>query len=67
MLKFCKMVGFAIGCLAALLIAFALSWIATCGLLWLICLCFGWELSWGVATGVWLVMLLIGGLFSKNK
>lgn len=62
--------GFILGCMLVVLVFFlacGLSWIMTCGLLYLICLCFGWELSLGVATGVWLVMLLISSLFSKNK
>lgn len=43
-----------------------LSWIATCGIIKLITLCFGWTFSWGVATGIWLVMALARSVFSNN-
>lgn len=44
----------------------ALSFGITAGLLWLICLCFGWTWwSWQVALGVWLVFVLIKGVFEK--
>ena len=48
----------------------AISWIITCGIFYLITLCFGLEFSWLTATGVWLVMVLLRGIFSvtvKNK
>lgn len=41
----------------------ALSWLGVCGLVKLITLCFGWSFSWPIATGVWLIMLLIGMIF----
>ena len=55
----------------ALLIGFgAISWLITCGIFYLITLCFSLEFSWLTATGVWLVMVLLRGIFSvtvKNK
>ena len=48
----------------------AISWLITCGIFYLITLCFGLEFSWLTATGVWLVMVLLRGIFSvtvKNK
>ena len=48
----------------------AISWIITCGIFYLITLCFGLEFSWLTATGVWLVMILLRSIFSvtvKNK
>ena len=42
-----------------LIAAFGVSWIATCGLIKLITLCFGWTFSWSIATGIWLIMLVI--------
>lgn len=54
------------GCiLAALFIIFvyALSWIVTCGLIKLITLCFGWAFSWAIATGIWLVILILKTIF----
>lgn len=55
----------------AVLIGFgAISWLITCGIFYLITLCFSLEFSWLTATGVWLVMVLLRGIFSvtvKNK
>ena len=53
--------GLAIGCLTAILIyifACALSWIITCGVFKLVTMCFGWEYTWGIATGIWLIVFL---------
>lgn len=37
----------------------ALSYGVTAGLLWLVCLCFGWTWwSWQAAVGVWLVLVI---------
>ena len=53
------------GIIAALLglfvVAFfyGLSWIATCGLIKLVTMCFGWTFSWPIATGVWLILVII--------
>ena len=55
----------------AVLIGFgAISLLITCGICYLITLCFDLEFSWLTATGVWLVMVLLRGIFSvtvKNK
>ena len=40
------------------IIAYTISWLATCGLIKLITLCFGWTFSWLIATGIWLILLL---------
>ena len=48
----------------------AISWIITCGIFYLITLCFSLECSWLTATGVWLVMILLKSIFNttnKNK
>ncbi len=60
--------GFAIGCLLALLLLLALcsiSWLLTCGLVYLITLCFELAFSWAWATGVWLILWLLGSIFNK--
>ena len=55
----------------AVLIGFgAISWIITCGIFYLITLCFGLEFSWLTATGVWLVTILLKAILNttnKNK
>lgn len=58
------------GCiLAALFIifAYALSWIATCGLIKLITLCFGWAFSWTIATGIWIVLVTLISIFCNGS
>ena len=47
------------------MIGLALSWIITCGFIKLICLCFGLTFSWAIATGIWLVILLLRLVFRK--
>ena len=43
-----------------ILLCLALSWIITCGIIYCITICFGLSFSWGIATGIWLILLLIG-------
>lgn len=65
--KTARRAGWAIGCLAAVLIyilACAGSWIITCGVFKLITLCFGLEYTWGTATGIWLIIYLFRQMFS---
>ena len=45
----------------------AISWAVTCGIIALVCLCFGWAFSWLIATGVWLVMILLRSIFKQSK
>jgi hypothetical protein len=47
------------------LLALALSWIVTCVIIKLITLCFGVAFSWLIATGIWLVFLLLKSVFWK--
>lgn len=42
------------------------SWIATCGVIKLITICFGWTFKWSIATGIWLLLWLLGGLFKRK-
>lgn len=44
----------------------ALSWIITCGFVKLICVCFGWNFNWAIATGIWLVLWLLKSVFGKG-
>lgn len=48
------------------IIAYAISWLATCGIIKLITLCFGWTFSWLIATGIWLILCLLK-LFLSDK
>lgn len=47
--------------------AIGVSWGVTCGLVKLITMCFGWEFSWGVSTGVWLLFVLFNWMRKSNK
>lgn len=47
------------------LLALVLSWIVTCVIIKLITLCFGVAFSWLIATGIWLVFLLLKSVFGK--
>ena len=61
--------GTGLGCMACLLV-FALiagvSWAATCGIFYLITLCFGLRFSWALGTGVWLITILLGSIFGSS-
>ena len=41
------------------LVIAALNWLLTCGIIYLITLCFGWSFSLAIATGIWLILVLI--------
>ena len=55
--------GISIIMLLILIFTVGLSWLITCGVIKLICLCFGFVFNWKIATGIWLVMLLISSIF----
>ena len=50
-----------------LIIVGAFDWLVTAGLVWLITLCFGWEFSFGMTTGVWLIQLLVAWFYYRIK
>ena len=52
---FLKIIGIIIG----IFIIVLLSWIVTCGFIKLITICFGWTFKWSIATGIWLILLLL--------
>ena len=69
-IKNIKKSGTIAGIIAVLLIVitlFALSWIIACGIIKLITLCFGWTFSWPIATGFWLVMILLRKVFVQSS
>lgn len=47
-----------------LAVCYGISWIATCGIIKLITMCFGWEFSWAVATGIWLIICILKSIFN---
>ena len=51
--------------LAIILGLLAVSIWLTIGIVYLICLCFGWIFSLKIALGVWLISFLVGLVLSK--
>lgn len=47
-----------------LAILYGISWIATCGVIKLITLCFNWKFKWSIATGIWLILCLAKNIFN---
>lgn len=48
-------------------ISAGMSWAVTCGILWLIALCFGFVFNLKIATGIWLAMCLISVFLNRNS
>ena len=68
-IKDVKKSGTIAGIVAVILVLVAIaatSWIITCGIIKLITLCLGWTFSWGIATAIWLIMVLLKSVFSHN-
>lgn len=47
-----------------LAVCYGISWIATCGIIKLITMCFGLEFSLAVATGIWLIICILKSIFN---
>ena len=47
-----------------LAVCYGISWIATCGIIKLITMCFGWKFSWAIATGIWLIICILKSIFN---
>lgn len=48
-----------------IVLVFVFSWLATTGVIKLITLCFGWNFSLRIATGIWLLLILVSGFFKQ--
>lgn len=55
-----------LGWIAAIIIAFGFSWIITVGTIKLITMCFGWTFRWSIATGIWLIWLMVREIFGGS-
>lgn len=62
------MKGYLTALIVALFLIFmcGISWLTTCGVVKLITLCFGWDFSWAVSTGIWLIGCLTLQVFRKT-
>lgn len=56
-----------IGFIIIIILAYAISWIATCGIIKLITLCFGLTFRWSVSTGIWLALILARTVFKPSS
>ena len=43
-----------------------LSWGVSVGIIYLVCLCFSWSFDLLTATGIWLVLTLVGSFFKST-
>ena len=50
-----------------IILIYGISWIATCGIIKLITMCFGWTFKWSIATGIWLILALLSSIFKPNS
>lgn len=50
-----------------ILLCLALSWGITIGIIALICVCFGLTFSLPIATGIWLVLVLISSFLKPTS
>jgi hypothetical protein len=53
-------------CLIVIALAYAASCLLTCGIVYLLTLCFGLEFSWPLGIGIWLVIMLLKNIFTVN-
>lgn len=49
-----------------LIAIYGLSWLVTCGLIKLITVCFGWTFKWPIATGIWLITVILRSIFKNT-
>ena len=56
-----------IGFIILVILAYAVSWIATYGIIKLITLCFGWTFKWSISTGIWLALILARTVFKPSS
>ena len=45
-------------------VLYGVSWIATCGIIKLITICFGLEFRWSIATGIFLIICILKSIFN---
>ena len=53
--------------LGILVVIYGISFGLWCGLLKIICLCFGWTFTFKIAIGLYLIYCIIAGIIKKNK
>lgn len=60
---------FKYGIIGLLIIAalYGVSWLISCGVIKLICLCFGWTFKWSIATGIWLIICFVKLMITSSN
>ena len=53
--------------LALLVIVGAISWAITTALVYLVCICFSYEFSLATTTSLWLIGLVLYGIFCRKE
>ena len=53
--------------LLVVVLSLVVSWCATAFMFWLITLCFDWTFKWSIATGIWLVLMVLSSWFKARK
>ena len=48
------------------IVSYTLSWLINCGIIKLITMCFGLTFKWSIATGIWLIIIILKNIFSTN-
>ena len=48
-------------------LCYGLSWIAACGIIKLITMCFGLTFKWNIATGIWLIICILRSVFKPHN
>lgn len=61
-----KLITFIIG-IVILMSSMFLDWLIAIGLVKALSLCFGFTFSFKVATGIWLVILILESIFKQKK
>ena len=61
-----KLITFIIG-LVILIGSVFLNWLIVAGIVKVLSLCFGFAFSFKVATGIWLVILILKSIFKQKK
>ena len=52
-----------VGTILGIIIGYAISWILTCGIIKVVTICFGLNFSLDIATGIWLIILVLKNIF----
>lgn len=61
-----KLITFIVG-IVILMSSMFLDWLIAAGLVKVLSLCFGFTFNFKIATGIWLVLLILKSIFKQKK